>query len=272
MRKALIALILIAAGLLFWKSIINNPTAKRPQEKTENVSRDAASEEGQRKYEELTKRITQDTVFPGVVAVHIFREEEDGHKYLHATGGQLTGDGTILTCGHAFWNLPNENKRPWKYFFQVLQPYEKKFRPINRVVVIDKVEQNNVNASRDVMACIPGEATVIIPFNPPSNEVTKDVLHFSGCNIYKSKQPVRSTVTGETVNLIGETQLVNGPGYFILDCETFPSQSGTLYASSDGTKVYIVSRSIKLYPELRKIYNLDDSYTGVTLCSSVIIR
>ncbi|HTE49065.1 MAG TPA: hypothetical protein VK675_04115 [Candidatus Paceibacterota bacterium] len=259
---------IVAGGIVF--IAINGTPVKRSVQQHIAPSDDPSTDIW-RKYQELMAHLVVTNVCPGITPVHIFREV-DNQKFLHATGGQLAGDGNILTCGHAFWEINGEHKVPWKFYYRILQPPEKEFHSINRLVVIEKMETNTVNASKDVIACIPGASKLIDPLAAPSEAIISEKITFDYFFAYKDEQIVRSTVTGESVRLLGQTRLSNGPDYFVLDYSCFQSQSGTPFANTNNSKLYIISRSLKLTPEIRKVFGLSKDHKGVSLCSSVNLR
>jgi hypothetical protein len=261
----LIATVVLLIALFAMSKLGNKPSNPRP---VRTLSIDP-SDDLQAKYDELVNHITRTNVCPAVHPVHIFREV-DGRMFLHATGGQLVNDGRILTCGHAFWDIPGEGKKPWRFYYQILEPYDKTFYPINKIEVVSRVETNAINASQDVIVCVPGPAELIAPLAPPAEAIGGETnLTVNGITRFDEPLIIRSTVTGERIRLIGSVRVVGGASYFVLDCNTFKTQSGTIYARADNKELYILSKSALLTPGLRKKYRLDETRVGITFCSSV---
>lgn len=262
-RKLQAATIILFALVLLLVSLMANKTPSKTSDDPRSF--------GQTKYENLIKSLSPTNVCPDIKPVHIFREV-NGKKYLHATGGQIVRDGSILTCGHAFWNTPNEPKAPWKYYYQNLQPYEERFHPITDLQKIDVMETNTVSASRDVMICRPGEAHLINPIQAPGEVISEKTTTFDFYKKYNRKLNVRSTVTGASFNLIGEAKVAGGPLFYVIDYASFRGESGTIFVADNNKTLYILSQSTLLNQELRETYGLDEKQSGITLCSSVTIN
>lgn len=274
MKKILIVFCIVFLAILAWDFSNRRAKYTAPAKQTTPTptltptpANSSAADIAVRRYQKLMTRISATQVCKDIVPVHIYREVDGGKKYLHATGGKLVSNGNILTSAHSFWETPDGKKQPWKYHYHVLQPKGETLLPINHLGAIDVGEGSH--HSKDAIICLPGEAQVIAPITPPASEVLGNDLTFEGFTPYMPKRPVKCTVTGETGFIIGSTRVRNGQAYFVLDRQTFPTQSGTLYVDAECSKVYIVSRSIDLTPAVRKVYGLDESYAGVSMCSSV---
>jgi len=244
----------------------------RPVEKERSFFQPKSPVEHSREIAELMTRLTKTNVCRNITPVHIYREEADGQRFLHATGGRSEIDGKIYTSGHGFWNISYDSGKrilPWRYYYQVLEPFATNLFPISRIEVIPRLETNTVGASRDVIRCMPGESQVIAPIPPPPEGTLGPKMHFNRYSSYDTKVVVRSTVTGEEARLLGLCELTNGVFYFLLDYQAFSSQSGTLFASADDQTVYILSRAIALGDESKKIYRLDKSHRVLSLCSGI---
>lgn len=256
-------IVLVMAFVIFVIGYFNQPEKAKQADDPRHFN--------QVKYEGLMKRLSPTSVCPGIKPVHIFREV-DGKKYLHATGGQMIKDGSILTCGHAFWNTPNEPKVPWKFYYQILQPYKEGFYPIGSLRKIDVIETNTIQASRDVITCQPGEVRSIEPFQDPGEVVSGKTTTFDSYREYSEKISVKSTVTGESFNILGEAKIIGGPWFYVLDYASFQGESGTVFVADNNKTLYILSQSVLTNPELQEAFKLDKSKSGLTLCSSVSIN
>ena len=227
----------------------------------------------QQKYEALLKRLSTDTVCPNISPVHIFMQEEGDQPRLCATGGQFILDKTILTCAHAFWKFTGQEKKPCRYYYQILQPYEIKLHPIESIRQLTDAPTEGVNWSKDMVTCTPGKSQLIAPIPPPRQEDRLNgAQSFTNYSVLKEKLPVRSTVTGETRNIIGGLKVSSGTEYFVLDYESFPSQSGTLFTSEDHKVLYVLSASMNTNPQMINKFHLDPSCKGLTLCSAVSVN
>ena len=221
------------------------------------------------KYLELRSRMVKTNVYPGVTPVHIWGADDVTTNH-HCTGGLFTdkhdGKKYILTCGHAFWNTTSD-KKPIRYYYQILQPYSITLYPINSLQVISQVEEGKADASRDVILCIPGDSAVIESLdNAEQHNGYRDFA------IEFSRQPriqLRSTVTGERVEFIGTARFTSdGTMLSVLDYPGFEGESGTIFVG-DNNELYIMSRTIVVTPQLSKILDIPIGHKRLTLCSMV---
>ena len=270
-RSALTALVLTAVLLVGAIAVTNYRSGPSRSEHPSRKLSDDSNEDVQAKYNELVKHITPTNVCPIFHPVHILREV-DGEKFVIATGGKIVGEDAILTCGHAFWTLPGDGKMPSRFYYQMLEPYEKSFHPISSIRAIDKVSAGATNVSRDGLLCIPGPSELIAPLLPPA-EIKNTSMNLIFDNVVRFEKPetVRSTVTGKEVRVIGTVRVLDGPSYFVLDDNTFKTQSGTIYAATDNKRFFTLSMSMRPVPKLRRELKLDKSQVGLSLCTSINI-
>jgi hypothetical protein len=219
----------------------------------------------------LIARISPTNVRAGVIPVHIWSEKNGATNHL-CTGGLFTDKADqktyVLTCGHAFWNT-TDDKEPQRYYYQILQPYNKRLYPISRVVQVERVEQNAVSASKDVLVCIPGESSVIAPIN---NSEQGDGYRDIKVKFSKEKRITAfSTVTGQPVEYVGIVKMEDGIILAVLDYPSFEGESGTLFAGLNN-QIYILSRTIPVTDLVAKTFDIPLEHRKVSLCSMVTLK
>ena len=219
-------------------------------------------------YRDLISRISPTNVLEGFTPVHIW-SEKDGRTNYHCTGGLFTDEvdkkDYILTCGHAFWRGVHD-KKPARYYYQILQPFSTTFYPIRAIKAIERVDSSATNATKDVLVCIPGPSEVIAPIEHyEQNDGYRELsIRFNSDPHFSTY----STVTGEAVQYVGAGRLENGVVLAILDYPSFEGESGTIFAGKD-QQVYILSRTIE--EKIQKALKLPRNHRKVAMCSMVRI-
>lgn len=228
-----------------------------------------AKSQAQLNYENIVSRIAAKPLRANIIPVHIWREE-NGKKFWHCTGIFLRDRGDVVTCAHAFWDIPGKNRQTSLYYYQILQPFESKLYPIEELQEIKNVELSGKFASKDVVICKPGVSKLISPLVNPEIVNDEQILEFRFSK-YPTPIRTRSTVTGEVAFIIGMTEQEGNLAFSLLAYNSSPGESGTAFLGDSG-HVYFISKATELTDELRNLFGLDKSIYNVALCSSISIK
>lgn len=221
------------------------------------------SQFSQARFDDIIHRVAKTNVVKDVSPVVLYREV-DGKKIVHAVGALMHGNGSILTCGHAFWKELGQNLGPYKFYYRVAQPFDDRYYPINRIQTIASFETNRSGVSKDVMECFPGEATLIEFRDKPQEAYPPpdSTLEFT-----PSTRPkfARSIFTGESAQVLGSLKNSHGVTYPILDCQFFKGLSGTVFAGEKNSG-YILVMGQRLNDEEMRLIKPPSGRDVITLC------